>query len=563
MFNTLRFMSFHQVYYLVLRRAVPMFKLGPNISEPSVEITANTLCLTGSIQNQNPVLTNHGFTFLNSSGQSFDGNVNNIDWRSASRPKLWRYNLHYFDWLKDPCPDYDLYNKIIDHWIKHNPKGVEDAWEPYTVSLRVVNWIKYFSKLQQAGLDVAEEWKRSLYSQVMWLYGNIEYHIRANHLFKNWVALVYGFTYFDNEFCRKNLPRALDGLMAEITEQFHTDGGHYERSPMYHAICLEYLLDLFNLINAAPESAQEQFSDFRSVLQNKIFLGLRFLNVMAFPNGRFPLFGDSAFGIAPEIDQINHYAGKLGFEKTIFDVKNQPEFVHLENSKFLRINRQQYNLILTYGGPAPSYQPGHSHCDLFSYELVVNKTPIIVDTGVYDYQESKQRQYSRSTEAHNTLQINDDQQHRVWGAFRMAQRTSACITEATNQSVEVEHSGFATSKSAIRHRRLFSFLDSGFTVCDTALFSERYETESVEMLSRIHFSPECDVRRINEDYVEISFCEVNKPVLRISVGEADCKLHVKKSEYYPEFGVCKERVCLEIKKSISATSTLEYEVTVL
>ena len=47
----------------------------------------------------------------------------------------------------------------------------------------------------------------------------------------------------------------------QLPEQILADGGHFELSPMYHAIVLEDLLDVWNLANAAalelPEFHQE------------------------------------------------------------------------------------------------------------------------------------------------------------------------------------------------------------------------------------------------------------------------------------------------------------------
>ena len=40
-------------------------------------------------------------------------------------------------------------------------------------------------------------------------------------------------------------------LRRELPEQFLHDGGHFERSPMYHALLTHGLLDLVNVL---PES---------------------------------------------------------------------------------------------------------------------------------------------------------------------------------------------------------------------------------------------------------------------------------------------------------------------
>ena len=83
----------------------------------------------------------HAFCFLNQEKTFPDGG---IDWASKDMPKLWRYNLHYFDYLFDAGRSHDAKVHLISDWIVKNPPGTGDAWEPYTLSLRIVNWIKFF-----------------------------------------------------------------------------------------------------------------------------------------------------------------------------------------------------------------------------------------------------------------------------------------------------------------------------------------------------------------------------------------------------------------------------------
>mgnify|MGYP001118904895 CR=1 FL=1 len=46
----------------------------------------------------------------------------------------------------------------------------------------------------------------------------------------------------------------------------------------------------------------------------------------------------------------------------------------------------------------------------------------LTDTGVYHYRESAERRYSRSTEAHNTIEIDGAEQSEVWKSFRVGRR---------------------------------------------------------------------------------------------------------------------------------------------
>ena len=94
---------------------------------------------------------------------------------------------------------------------------------------------------------VAVAIRASLYAQYMRLLDNIEYHLMGNHLLENGFSLLFGGVYFgDARFCRK----AEEILREELAEQILPDGGHYERSPMYHQIILGRVLDCINLLKS-------------------------------------------------------------------------------------------------------------------------------------------------------------------------------------------------------------------------------------------------------------------------------------------------------------------------
>jgi len=65
-------------------------------------------------------------------------------WDDPSVPKLWRYNLHYFDDLNADAADSRTHwhRASIARWIAENPPGSGIGWEPYPTSLRIVNWFK-------------------------------------------------------------------------------------------------------------------------------------------------------------------------------------------------------------------------------------------------------------------------------------------------------------------------------------------------------------------------------------------------------------------------------------
>ena len=76
------------------------------------------------------------FTFLNRSKRF----VGEIDWNFAEYGKLWNYNLHYLDYLHEEGRSWASSLFLLDDWLRNNQQGMSNAWEPFPVSLRLVNW---------------------------------------------------------------------------------------------------------------------------------------------------------------------------------------------------------------------------------------------------------------------------------------------------------------------------------------------------------------------------------------------------------------------------------------
>ena len=171
------------------------------------------------------------------------------DWDRPDVPMLWRYNLHYFDDLaaERALERADWHSTLVDHWLRDNPAPRGTGWDPYPTSLRIVNWIK----AAIGGWPLSEATLASLVQQTHWLSRRIEWHLLGNHLIANAKALLYAGLFFDSPETDRHLATAQRILRTQLAEQCLADGGHFERSPMYHAIILEDVLDMINEIGRA------------------------------------------------------------------------------------------------------------------------------------------------------------------------------------------------------------------------------------------------------------------------------------------------------------------------
>ncbi len=495
-----------------------------------------------------PPGADHAFYFLNQEKTFPDGS---IDWASKDLSKLWRYNLHYFDYLFDAGRSHGAKAHLISDWIAKNPPGTGDGWEPYTLSLRIVNWIKFFLQNDAA---VQEEWLQSLYKQTLWLEKNVEYHILANHYLKNGVALFFAGMYFEGADAGRWMKKGLKILREELKEQFLADGGHYERSPMYHSICVSDYLDVLNLIQNSQTAIP---AEEKAQLRQRVTASLNFLNDICLPDKEIPLFNDSAFGIAPTPSQIFDYARRvIGYEPppqlTDLIIHEKPQ------SGYYVCRNGEDVIIIDCGCIGPDYQPGHAHCDTLSYELAINGRRVIVDSGIFDYELSSERAYARSTRAHNTVVVDGEEQSEIWGVFRVARRAEpirAFFEKQLDGSVMFEgaHDGYARLAGRPIHKRRISYDVQGSWVIKDML--EGSGTHRME--SYIHIHPDFQVV---QSEVGIRVVEPNGSTMAIIGALGLSHMRVGQGWFFPEFGLKRENHVIVFTCSGEIPLALSYRI---
>ena len=381
------------------------------------------------------------FKFLNIS-HSFN---EKIDWNYQKYGKLWTYNLNYFDFLnQDSISKADgIY--LIEDYIK-NEALLKDGKEPYPISLRGVNWIKFLSKnmIKDSRID------KILHQHYYILLKNLEYHLLGNHLLENAFSLLFGAYYFQDD---KLYNKSKDLLISELNEQVLNDGAHFELSPMYHQIILLRLLDSIQLCKLNSKWKKD---DLISFLMQKASIMVSWLRNITYDSGEIPLVNDATYDIAPKSNELFLYSKNLG----IIDHK-----IPLSASGYRKIISQNYELFIDIGDIGPDYQPGHAHSDTFSFELQVKKLPLFVDTGITTYEKNVKRQNERETASHNTVKINDWEQSEVWGGFRVARRAKIISLIEKDFYISAKHNGY--KKKGLVHERIFKWSDDKIKIQDT------------------------------------------------------------------------------------------------
>lgn len=422
------------------------------------------------------------FRFLNEEHEL--GNAS--DWNSPEHPKLWTYNLHYFDDLNAENAEArrGWHETLLTRWVAENLPGKGNGWEPYPVSRRIVNWIKW----DFAGGVLSESLQHSLAVQSRWLERRIEWHLLGNHLFSNAKALVFAGLYFHGAEAERWLERGFRILARELPEQVLADGGHFERSTMYHALAVEDLLDLINVTATYHGAVPERWRALVATWPEVASRMRKWLMTMCHPDGEISFFNDAALGIAPEFKSLNDYAAALDMP---LDTEGLTRLVALTATGYARLESGPAVLLADIGEIGPSYLPGHAHADTLSFELSVQGRRVFVNGGTSTYTAGAERLRQRGTAAHNTVIVDGQNSSEVWGSFRVARRARPldvrCGEKLDSLWLEAGHDGYRRLIGCVTHRRRWVLSGNALEILDAL------EGQSQRAMACFHLHPDFEV----------------------------------------------------------------------
>ncbi|MHB1037907.1 MAG: heparinase II/III family protein [Pirellulales bacterium] len=464
-------------------------------------------------------------------------------WRDERLDLLWLYNLHYFEDLNSLGADdrRAWHGELVERWIRENPPGLGPGWHPYPLSQRIVHWIK----AALAGQPLSEAALHSLAVQARYLSHRLETYLLGNHLLANAKALVFAGTFFSGEEAEQWRATGLRILAREIPEQVLPDGGHFERSSMYHGIILEDLLDLENLAAAYPENLPEPGRAAPRRWTEVIERMRRWLKTMCHPDGQIALFNDAAVGIACRPADLDAYAQRLGLAPVSEPAEG---LTHLDASGYIRLQQGPAVAFLDVGPIGPDYLPAHAHADTLTFELSLWGRRFLVNSGTSCYRDDPQRQWERSTAAHNTVEVDRADSSEVWGRFRVARRARPRgleIAAPPGGALEVScaHDGYRRLPGRVVHRRTWRLAADRFDITDVL------EGTSQSAVARFHLHPEvvpCGAGvspAQDAPSSSLAFQHAGRTVAWSSPGAAG---RLEPSTYHPEFGLSQPNLCLSV-----------------
>lgn len=514
---------FHTIKHLKIRQIV--FRILNYIYQPTVSTTISSPLLRSKLiqkplflQNKQRYFSDDTICFLNQKSPRTEP----ILWQDKSKEKLWLYHLHYFDALNsEEKAQRDIAFSLLENWVDMNPPFIGVSWEPYPLSLRIVNMIQFATMHQ----PLSDKLIHSLYLQARYLNRKCEYHLLGNHLFENYKALCFAGLFFNTPESQRWFKKGYCGLQKQIAEQLLPDGGHFELSPMYHAIILKGMLDL-----------DQFFALYGNRFPWKIEIEkqIQWLQCMKRNDHEISYFNDAVNQCAHTLRDLFFYAEKQGY-KTQFVPKNVSV---LSESGFVVCKNNHMKLIVDAGEIGPSYLPGHGHADTLSFECMIGEHPLFINLGTSCYGNSDRRFFERSTQAHNTVEINHKSSSEVWGGFRVARRASIMhrhIQENNREiMIEAAHNGYTRLRKKLYHTRKWLFSDNSIRIDDVI----SQPTDSA--VAYFHLHPDCIITNRESKILHI-LCGKN----RVKINTSD-DIGIIENNYAEAFGMLRKTKTIQV-----------------
>lgn len=327
--------------------------------------------------------------------------------------------------------------RIVDDWMITNPVCTGPNWMcAMDVALRSISiiWIFHACKNSKTWRDTRfrERLVKNLVIHGKFIEGNLEYaDVNGNHLTADLAGLtIIGIALGGRGIARPWVEKSWQLLCEEFRLQVPPDGVCREASAPYHRLVAE----LFAIPAVARQNVGLPVDD--AYIQRLKFMA-RFIQAATGPDGQIPIWGDAddgrALPLGTQFLNDHRYMAEIlislvqtpaspKHDETLWwlgvGTSNETEVGDFESQAFkdagVYILRHMNNHVFVDAGPVGmAGRGGHGHNDCLSFNASLNGQSLIVDPGAYVYTaDMEARNYFRSTCAHNTPMVDDQEINR-------------------------------------------------------------------------------------------------------------------------------------------------------
>jgi hypothetical protein len=468
--DALRAMRLAQVVGRVRRLIPPKLLLAGSAPAQVGEFRAVAQGLTAEAASQSaPSRAPHAAQAFAAVGVTRAFSPSQAFWLDGSDGLLFLFQLHGFVELPRALEGRDgrsavaFWSRVVASWLDLFERPALPAWHPYPTSVRVIAWSVALST-GDWGEQLRSRMVRSLWRQAHYLGRSVEHDIGGNHVLKNATALAFAGASFANSGL---LDQALRLLDRELPRQILADGGHEERSTSYHREVLHDLRQVAELLRRSGRAAP-------ATLREAIDRADSWAQALAGPDLKLPLLNDAWEG--PPLTR-----------------RALEEVTLLRSSGHVVLRHGSDQVVFDCGPLAPRHLPAHAHADALSIVAWFEGEQLLVDRGTFAYSGS-QREHFRATAAHNTVEIERQNQCAFWGDFRATRLPTVQL--GTVQRVEgavlvsASHDGYRHLQGGPIHQRVLVWLPG-----DGLLIVDRIDSLGTHAVrSFLHLAPSAQLK---------------------------------------------------------------------
>ncbi len=457
----------------------------------------------------------------------------------------------------------------IKSWIDASPYGTGMNWRsPLELGIRLINWAWAIDLIKNA--DVLDGETSGAIAAVaethIWeVARKYSKHSSANnHLIGEAAGVYIGAAFFSHApHAAEYRAEAKRLLIVEMDEQVDTDGIHKELALGYHLFVLQFFL-------LAWHAGHRSGDPFPRAYSNKLLKVADFLDTWLSAGAEGVHFGDADDGYVLDLGGLRgDAAGWVAATRALLakdgsdtsleheqcywltglcsqDKNNEPSeakrdtlaSIHFEEAGLsllqTRIGREGKPFAVTFDSGPLGYKSiaAHGHADALSFTVRYNGAAFLVDPGTYDYFTYDQwRNYFRSTQAHNTAEIDGRDQSEMLGKFLWGDRAKAKMVDwriTDNASMVIaEHDGYRRLTDPVTHRRQLELNHR----TGELVVSDTFECNgSHNVVLRFHCAPDCEIEPIAQDDRTLHFVRP-EGTLRLSLpDQADIAVSCGKTD---------------------------------
>ena len=420
----------------------------------------------------------------------------------------------------------------LESWLDQNPYGYGMNWRsPLELGVRLVNWVWALDLIAGSSAIRPPVGARILHAIRLHVWDVARKYSRGssanNHLVGEACGVFVAASYFRQLPDAERLRDYSQSILArEIHAQTYPSGASREQAFGYHVFVLQFFV-------YAGLVARWSGRDFDEAYWKRLEAMFDFAAAMC-EGGPPPTFGDADDGYVLDLGNAPRDVEALGAVgamlfggrassippervETVRWLFSWPAAVarpSVSRAGALRSrsvgdagyyllqwgapeDRDRVSVLFDCGELGFGALAAHGHADALSFTLRAFGVDVLVDPGTYDYFTYPEwRRYFRSTRAHNTVAVDDQDQSVMLGSFLWGRRAAARCTEwrpvAGGGRVAGEHDGYTRLTDPVRCLRRLTLDQASRTL----VIDDEIEALGRHSLTvRFHLAEPCDARQ--------------------------------------------------------------------